>query len=109
MTIYYNTKIYFPSKDKVGKSLNPEIENYVFSIVRDSICRELGGLTVSQVKGFYLNNDNQIIDENITLIQSYNDNLEKCTNVIRNLAKIIKDQLNQESVLIEIDNNPEFI
>lgn len=110
MTIQYNNfKIYFPSKDQTGNPLNPDQENYIFQIVRDSICKELGGLTVYNVKGYYKNSADQIISEDIILIQSFNENLEKSYNTIKNLAKVIKNQLNQESVLIEVNNIPEFI
>lgn len=102
-------KLYYPSMDQDNKPINQMISNKIYKALCKDICKVSGGLTVYPVKGMYLNSSGILINDDISLITVYTDKLNEISKIMHENAMIILKELNQESVLIEINNQLEFI
>lgn len=102
-------KLYFPSMTQDNKPLDQAISNPLYKKIIKDISLISGGCTVYPVQGYYVNANNQLINDDISLITVYTDKLEEITNLIKSESMLILKSLNQESVLIEVNNSMEFI
>jgi hypothetical protein len=108
-TEYHIVKLYYPSKDQDNKPLEGLLSNKIYKQLCQDVCNLSGGLTVYPVKGLFLSSTGKLIDDDISLIQVFTDKLDSMIAVMKSNAMIILKELNQESVLIEVDNQIEFI
>lgn len=102
-------KLYFPSMDQDNRPLNQVISNTIYKELISKLSSINGGCTVYPVQGYYVNSNNQLINDDISLIVSYTNQLEETVKIINEFSMIILKSLNQESVLIEINSKIEFI
>lgn len=102
-------KLYFPSVDNNGLPLESGLSNKIYKELIKQLSIVNGGVIVYPVSGYYVNANNQLINDDISLIVTFTDKLESTVNIMHENAMIILKSLNQESVLIEIDNTLEFI
>ncbi len=93
--------IYVPDRDKHGNPIPPDGVN---GIVR-KVASLAGGCSVSPVKGYYINQEGQLIEENTLLVWTFTDDEEKIINEFIRWGELT----NQESLLVEKDGEPEFI
>lgn len=100
-------KIYFPSKDKNGNIVNAQLRNAIFDSILTEISVKCGGYTIFSTIGGYYNEDAKLlIKENIDIIQAYGD-FDKSRHL--ELARQIKEIMNQASVMIEHNGEVIFI
>jgi hypothetical protein len=102
-------KLYFPSVDCKGSPLESLLSTRIYKQTIKDISLISGGCTVYPVQGYYVNSNNQLINDDISLIVAYTDKLSELESVIRSNAMLILKSLNQESVMIEVNNKVEFI
>lgn len=102
-------KLYFPSVDQDNKPLDQAVSNKIYKQIIKDISLLSGGVTVYPCQGYYVNQSGKLINDDISVIQSFTDKLDQMTNLIKSESMIILKSLNQESVLIEINNRIEFI
>ncbi len=90
-------KLYVPTKDQNGNKVNyvPLLKDVVANF-----CIHFGGATVYNAFGFSKNKEGQTIEERVNVIESYSSlsNIKKYRKDIGTLAKMIKIELNQDSV-----------
>ena len=100
-------KIYYPSKDKNGKPINEESLKALKDSILIEISTVLGGYTIFPVIGGYYNPVNKLlINENNELIHAIgNFPLAR----LETLGGLIKDILNQASVMVEHNGEVIFI
>jgi hypothetical protein len=100
-------KIYYPSKDKNGCELDTHERQNIKDLILVDLSVRLGGYTIYPVIGGYYNQETKtLISEDIEIIQAYGD---YPLNVLMDISKIIKDKLNQASVMIEHNGELIFI
>lgn len=106
---YHVVKLFYPTKTKD----NLPIESGLSTKIYKSICKDIiqlsGGLTVYPGNGLYLKSNGDLITEDISILSVYTDQLESMINLMHYWSSIILKSLDQETVLLEIDNRPEFI
>ena len=102
-------KLYYPSMTQDNLPIESGLSNRIYKSLCSDICKISGGLTVYPVKGYYLSSSGILINDDISLITTFTDNLEETIKIMRQYSMIILKELNQESVLIEINNQLEFI
>jgi pyoverdine/dityrosine biosynthesis protein Dit1 len=104
-----NLKLYYPSVTSEGKPIDQMLSNKVYKQLCYDICEISGGLTVTPCSGMYVNSLGTLISDDISLISVYTDKLDQMIKIMHENAMIILKSLNQESVMIEVNNNIEFI
>src|SRR4030042_2802163 len=104
-----NLKLYFPSVDKNNNPIENGLSTKVYQALCKDICSVSGGLTVTPCAGMYINASGKLIQDDISLISVYTDQLDKMIKIMHENAMIILKSLNQESVMIEVNNQLEFI
>lgn len=86
-------KVYVPS-DK-------EKSDTVVSAVKERLARDYGGFSAYDVNGGWVNDNDELIQDNITVVESVGDiRKEK----IEDICKSVKRILNEDSVMYEIHN-----
>ena len=102
-------KIYHPSNSK-GKVIAFTTRQESLQKCAKVLCKEFGGCTVQNSVGYYLSETGDIIQEDIKILYSNVKKLSlKQKSIVRNLAFDVKYDLGQESVMIEFDNESDFI
>jgi len=102
-------KLYHPSNSK-GKVINYSKRQESLQKCARTLCKEFGGCTVQNSVGYYLAENGEIIQEDIKILISSMKKLSlKQKSIVRNLAFDVKYELAQESVMIEFDNESDFI
>ena len=102
-------KLYYPSVDKNGIPLEQLHANNLYKRVCSEFCQLAGRLTVYPVSGMYINSTGKLITDDISLIQCYCDKTNEMVKLLHDTAKLVLSELNQESVMIEVNNKIEFI
>ena len=102
-------KLYYPSVDLNNKPLDQAISNPIYKGLISKLSSINGGCTVYPVQGYYLTSAGQLIADDISLITSYTERLDETINIMKECSMIILKSLDQESVLIEVNNQMEFI
>ena len=99
-------KIYFPSKDNRNKDIPHDKRGKVFNLVVKFIVDLNGWSTViNNTQCYWKNPENQLIEEKVDLIISSSNLPEKeLSKKCQNICKIIKEELNQGSVMYEVNN-----
>ena len=105
----HTVKLYFPSMDQDNQPIEGNRANKIYIKIKQDVCNLSGGLTVYPVQGVYLTAAGKLIHDDISLISVYTDKLDQMVNLMHENAMIILKELNQESVLIEVDNRIEFV
>lgn len=99
----HNVVVYVPSVTKDGNLLS---NTEVVSFVETLLSKRFGGTTSYQVKGSWVNQKGELIQEDITRVQSFTSNLsDNDIDFIESLAYSVKEDMIQEFVSIEIDNH----
>ena len=102
-------KLYFPSMDQDNHPINQAVSNPIYKGLITELCKINQGVSVYPVNGYYLTSSGILINDDISLITSITDKLDDTLKVMKAFSMIILKELNQESVLIEVDNRLEFI
>lgn len=105
---YHIFKLYYPSKDKYNHPLESLLSTDIYKRLKLDICKLSGGLTVYPAQGLYITSNGDLIQDDISVITTLSDKYDLLSELMHFYAGIILESLNQESVLIEIDNIPEF-
>ena len=91
-----NVKVYIP----LVKNLH-EISN----IITRDMTKEFGGVTLYSSKGFWLDDNDIMIEDTINVAISFTDkSIEEIKRIISKYVEIIKMDLKQDAVSIEINN-----
>lgn len=106
---YHIVKLYYPTKTKDNKPIESILSTKIYKSICEDICNLSGGLTVYPGSGLYVKSTGELIAEDISILSVYTDQLESMVNLVKYHASIILKCLDQEIVLVEIDNKPEFI
>jgi hypothetical protein len=102
-------KLYYPSVTQDNKPIDQAVSIPLYKSIIKDICAINNGVSVTPVQGYYVNDVGVLINDDISLISTFTDNLESTIKVIKESAQLILKSLDQESVLIEVDNKIEFI
>ena len=91
-----NVKVYIPVvKNKEG----------ILNVIIKSMSEEFGGVTLYPSKGFWLDDNDIMIEDTINVAVSFTDkSIEEIKRIISKYVEIIKMDLKQEAVSIEINN-----
>ncbi len=102
-------EIIIPSRyGGTGEEASPEKISGVVRGVAESLTAEYGGATAIPAVGYYENSDRDVVEENVTVVYSYVTGREIATST-RQCAFWVKEQLDQECVLLNINGTVEFI
>jgi len=102
--------VYVPSIDKNGNKIDVSMREYMITDILFVLSNLFGGSTEYSAKGHYLNKEKKMVSEDVTVIVSFTDTLDDFDKrMVRELAKEIKAELNQESVAIEFNGTMELI
>ena len=96
-------KFYYPNKDKQGNPIDQDkINEYKINLVKIT-----GGASEFTCKGYYINEHGKLLIENTDILESFTqvENKDK----ILSLAHDFKLACNQESVMLELDQEALFI
>ena len=104
-----SVKLYYPSVTSNNKPIDQMISNKLYKQIIKDISEVSGGLTVIPCQGYYINANDQLINDDISLITVYTDKIDQMIELIKNESMLILKSLDQESVMIEINNQVEFI
>jgi len=96
-------KFYVPNQDKNGDKLPDTSKEYI----RLKIAYLAGGFSEYQVKGYWLNQDNKLLQEDTSIIECWIN--QELQDQIKALALAFKGKYNQESVLVELEGGPLFL
>lgn len=103
----HQVKIYIPSKTKEGKRIkNRNIPHY-----QSAIASIFGGGTSYKAEGIWKNSAGELMQEKITVIQSYTtqEGLGNGMEKLLNLLQDMKIALNQETISLEVNNELFFL
>lgn len=100
--------IYVPSTYNVNNEINNRI--YVIYVMKE-LSNIFGGATEIQANGCYLSNNGELIEEKINIIYSYcsKEQLEENMNKIIAICELLKNDMQQECISLEINNKLTFI
>lgn len=92
--------LYVPTK--------PEDSKDVIRYVEKRLSNEYGGVTTVKGKGKWVNEDNKLISDNVKVIKSVGE-IDK--EIVESLAKFVKKELNEDTVMYEINpvNDVNFV
>ena len=95
-------KFYLPNKDNQGNLIKPDkIINQLVDIT--------GGLTIIPSIGYWKNQAGELIQEETSIIEISVSDFIQAKETIINLAKQFKREFNQETVMLELNNESVFI
>ena len=91
-----NVKVYIPVvKNKEG----------ILNVIVKSMSDEFGGVTLYSAKGFWLDDNDIMIEDTINVAVSFtNKSIEEIKRIISKYVEIMKMDLKQDAVSIEINN-----
>lgn len=95
--------ISIPSTQQSGEPVDPEGRAWVVDSIETVMAREFGGTRVRQGTGGFVEDDTKHVDD-ITIIESSTDDIEKAEEFIKDLAFAVEDAFNQYAVEFAIDN-----
>ena len=103
-TLEHSVSVYVPSVDRKGDKLIREQRKSVTNNVRNTLTRRYGGTTSFQALGSY-SNGSDTVTETVTIVKSFvsSEQLQEATQTCIQLAEIVKAQLEQDSVAVQID------
>lgn len=100
-------RIYIPSKDRAGRPLGVIASK--FATQAKLLLSSLGGgYTAYEAVGGW-NGSHGLIEESVTVVECFRHLRQEQAEQVRELARQWCRILNQESVMIMIDSQPEFI
>jgi len=103
-------KFYVPSKDSQGQALADNERNSALESVAIAMSMKFGGATATDGQGYYITKAGQLIAEDIKILASYTDAIDDSIRAeIRAIARIVKVNLRQESIMLEFGDAAEFI
>ena len=103
-------KFYVPSKDSQGQALADNVRNAALETVAIAMSTKFGGATATAGHGYYVTKAGQLIAEEIRILSSYTDAIDDGIKAeIRAIARIVKADLRQESIMVEFGDAAEFI
>ena len=79
----------------------------VVSAVKERLSREYGGFTAYDANGGWINDDGELVEDNITVVESVGD-IRKDT--VEDICRSVKRILNEDSVMWEVhDTNVGYV
>ena len=96
----HKLSIFMMKKDNNGNDLGE-----INSQAEKQLVKVFGGLTITNAKGFWIDDDRLYVDESYIFTCNYNRKLNN--NQINAVIKVIKDELTkgkQQAVLVMLDN-----
>ena len=94
--------LYFPSKDKYGKTIRAKQRNDLLTYAIERMTHTFGGTTTTEGIGTYKNGDG-IMAEKVTVITSFTNNFDDgLKNIMESLAATIKANLDQGDVMYSV-------
>ena len=100
-------KIYVPSTYNVDQPIDntPYVNKSL-----EEFSKMFGGATAIDGTGSWLSDDDQLITENVTIVYSFAEDLDKNKiNRVVAYAKSLKDEMKQSSVSLEVNGKMYFI
>jgi len=108
----HSMRLWFPSKDRHHKSIENRQQKLEETkrFIMDLADEDEKGLTATLGEGVSINSHRELVPEDVTVIETFSSELnnEKAAKLLDH-AKQLKDSLNQESVLLEIDGKRYFV
>jgi hypothetical protein len=106
----HKIRIWIASVDKTGKNLSkPELDKAITGLAY-ILSKLNGGVTQYKAKGYWVNSEDRLVTEPVTILESFTDKLDKSKkDYLRELAKELKAMTRQESVAIELDGKMEMV
>ena len=101
ITLSHVASIFVPSTVNIDSQIdNTQIVNSILA----ELSSEFGGASAQDVRGAWLSDTAGLVVENITRIFCYGSDKGEMLDVFSTLAKRIKVEMSQDSVLIDVDN-----
>jgi hypothetical protein len=97
--------VYIPSHDRDCKVIDSSLRDGVKNHMLYMLTMHFGGCTEAKGVGYWLSDDNTLHNDDIVKLQSFTNHLEAEDTIdfVDTIINYLLDQLNQESVAIEID------
>lgn len=107
MTLSSYVSLYIPTRDKSGQAVDNSV---VLHNAKVQMASMFGGFSQSEITGGWVNENQQLIEERVFVVKSFCEILsaENLSEVIK-LAKLIKEELNQECVSVETHEGLMFV
>ena len=106
----HKIRIWISSVDKHGKLISEPVQEKAKTGLAYILSQLNGGVTQYEAKGYWVNSEDKLVIEPVTILESFTDKLDRAkTGYIMELAKELKAMLNQEAIAIELDGNMELV
>ena len=108
----HKIEVYIPSVDGNGFQIDKTLRNSTVDAIAARLSGIGGGCTIVRGIGYYLNSVNILVAENVDIAYTFCSNgdiVRSKLSELRMLCEQIAYNWSQESVLIVIDNKPEFL
>jgi hypothetical protein len=103
-------KIYIPSTTHESKPIPEEQHEEYIDNALEIFSKMFGGATAIDGKGAWLNDQNRLVKEDVTIVYSFTSKLNnKTIDEVVAYAKKIKNELSQSSVSLEVNGKMYFI
>lgn len=102
--------VYIPSTvDAVGSA--GSLSEKMTETAAARLSELFGGATISLAAGAWMSAEHGLIREQVTIVYSYctEEQLEQAAQEVRSLAEMVRDEMRQEAVSVEINNTLYFI
>lgn len=101
LTLSHVASIFVPSTVNVNQTVDTsQIVNGILA----QLSSQFGGASMQDVTGAWLSDSSGLVVESIKRIFCYGPDREELFAVFSSLAQELKEELTQESVLIDVDN-----
>lgn len=102
--------IFIPTKDKFGFDLSGEATAFWTKRLKQWLSESFGGYTLQfGVGGWYNKVDDKFIEEAVQILWAFAEPTEEQWVTFQYLAEEMKQELNQDSVLIVKGDTPNFV
>ena len=102
--------LYVPSTRNGGDPLTAEEHQRIVTEVSKQFAKKFGGYTCQKGVGGWITEDNQLIEESVTLVTSYHAiGTRDALAFVIPIAQAIKFRYGQEAVSVETEQGIEFI
>lgn len=97
----HKVEIYIPMN-------TPEQEQVLYRVFKQ-FCIEFGGATINPVLGGWMDSNQKVVADKIGIVYSYVNTLTRVTRLfLKKLAMQIREDLNEDTIMLVMDGNAEF-
>ncbi|RAI01081.1 molybdenum cofactor biosynthesis protein MoaE [Acuticoccus sediminis] len=98
------TKIIIPNLDNDGSSNADVLDRAI-----GNVCTLFGGATVYAAKGYWLNDEGRLYEDEVSVIVSASTDGDAAVDALRSLARDVLAVTDQEAVFISVGGKAEII